>query len=501
MGYSVDSLDWTNPNRDFDRHTYTFDRVCWGSFGIWGPNFQPSDEFTMHGNVTASISQKSVYVWASGTDSTGKPIPALSPPTKAYFRLRGNAYSNTFAQGEDAAMLAAASSFSCTADDGLGDAPVTTSGTGAGNYINSTSTGSHLVQKDGSSGTVTFSFNPSAHTEGMFTNPWGTPDRNTRTSPFNGSGQTNAEQVNVDPAAAPTAMITSSVDTSYHKGSDGKQQPNLPSADGSDVTGDSAAGWDAQYSQWAGHSSFQANVSGFDTPVFHWTPGGNLLAPCLTSDPSQIDCTFGFGADASGSLSSTTTSCDVSDSNGMDDTVTYSIQWHLPYEKSDPGLNWGTKEIFDTRISGLSPASIGILAKSAGGEFPIEATVDGVATLAEMAKQPEAVALAKVIGAVLSITQWVYSYNEEPEVQNGARNDFTSWQVAQNDGNTPPDLANNSQGWLNCNMDWCRVRHESGQAWYADLYDSHGYNSPRHVLDGPNKVWFDEEPFFEKVNP
>lgn len=299
VGYSVDSLNWTNPNRDFDEHTYTFNRVCWGSFQIWGPNFQPSDEFTMHGNVTASISQKSVYVWASGTDNTGKPIPALNPPAKAYFLLRGNAYSNTFAQGEDAAMLAAASSFICTADDGLGDAPVTTSGTGAGNYINSTSTGSHLVQKDGSSGTVTFSFNPSGHVEGTFTNPWGTPDRDTRISPFDGSGQTNAEQVNVYQDSR-ALTISSKLGTTFHKSSTrfdsngvALPDPDIPDSDGtvhanSVVPSASTSNMDEGTDQY--DILYHANVSGgwAANSTYHWHLS-------LAGQPTQIQNSFPDG--------------------------------------------------------------------------------------------------------------------------------------------------------------------------------------------------------------
>lgn len=331
-GYTLNWNNWSKP--------IITDQDGWAGgleFEMRGPCSTATDALTMHGFATVEIKQSSVYVWASGTDSTGKPIPAPNPPAKAYFRLGGSAGSYVYAKGSDAAMLDAASSLSCTGDDGLGDAPVLTTEKDDSYpcmiYMRGGSEGIHLVQKDGSSGTVTFSFNPSAHAEGRLSSTQ-TGDRNPYAPPpsFYGDGEANLIPVDVEPAAPPTAMITSSVDTSYHKGADGKPQPNLPSADGSDVTGDSAAGWSSINNCWEGDVGFVDNTSGFTDPTYSWTPGGSLIRQVDTG-AYQISCPFSLGADRSAtSLSSTTTSCDVSDSSGATATGTYTIQWHLPVE-------------------------------------------------------------------------------------------------------------------------------------------------------------------------
>lgn len=166
-------IPWQN-NTD----TFSFIPLFGHGFGF---GLNPGDSGTM----TITIKQSLVYIWASGTDSNGKPIPAPNPPKKAYFSLHGRAEEGALVGGtvDVATLLSVLSTFNGKSDDGLGDKPFIypllyfTTGPIWGWGINtniskgSTSTGTHLVQKDGSSGTITFSFTVTAHGDGSIPAP------------------------------------------------------------------------------------------------------------------------------------------------------------------------------------------------------------------------------------------------------------------------------------------------------------------------------------------
>lgn len=186
----------------FDNRWLGFGSATEAGFGLDGYHAGA----TSTGFATSKVKQSLVYVWDPGTDDYGEPLTTPAP-AKVYFRLFGEAEASTsaHAQGTNAAaLLAGAFSSSGTADDGLGDQAVVSGpssvewngGWNAAVSRRSKSSGTHLVQKDGSSGTITFTFNVSAHADGSLTIP--SPTTSNQAPPtMDGGGGTEAWPVTV----------------------------------------------------------------------------------------------------------------------------------------------------------------------------------------------------------------------------------------------------------------------------------------------------------------
>ncbi len=279
---------------------------------------------SIKGTSTCKVTQKLVYVWASGTDGNGNPVPSKPPSdkTKAYFLLRGDAEESTQASiryWDGVALLPGLFTFHTSVDDGLGDAPVVSgpiySQGEDGDHVfeHSKSQGSHLVQKDGSSGTVTLSFNVSAHSDATLSAP--SEDSSHQWIPFPaGNGATEAHPVQVEVDSRGLTLGTS-IATFHKDPNTGLRVPNVPDPDGTleltsiyshhaSTTGNMGLGGGTatigeDFINWI-------NFSPSFTGDWHWksatdSAGNPILAPDVLDpdtwswSPSESEDTWAFG--------------------------------------------------------------------------------------------------------------------------------------------------------------------------------------------------------------
>ncbi len=362
------------------------------SFGLQG-GLNPGG--THSGFATTTVTQSLVYVWDPGSDEDGNPL-ATPAPAKVYFRLFGEAEASTggHVQGTNAAaLLAGAFSGSCTADDGLGDQAVVSGPTSlewndgwdASLDRRSKSSGTHLVQKDGSSGTITFTFNVSAHGDGSLTRP---PQTTSNQAPptMEGGGGTEAWPVSVQEDSR-GLTISSSLGQTYHMSqtnfdSNGfaLPDPDTPDSDGTvHANSIKPAGTPWATSQdpapfiitegityhanvigtWASGSSYQWHVD--QAPLGGSVPGygsagfgsdsGTLTMP--GDPPYDYNATYETEYDFGHSIVAQVTGQEhayihLTDANdGADATANYYIQWHDPVEN---WRLWKTGDVEDPEV-------------------------------------------------------------------------------------------------------------------------------------------------------
>ncbi len=246
-----------------------------------------------------------------------------------------------------------------------------------------------------------------------------------------------------------------------------------------------------------------ANASSFQDPSFTWsllgltTPQAWLQLP--TATPKNPASFYLREPDKNKFPLQCTVRVDVSDNDGaLASNNTYGITWHLPREAVSP-----TPFETDAGKYSISPARVGpvpdggtslALEATQPQHIDWEATIDGIAVVAKVSGQEEIAGGAEILAAITKVVKPYTDADGEPK-QNGATSGDQTWGDAissentiysdqhANGGNVPLNLINDPQGWHLCDMWVFQVVHFHDKYWYANGYDSHGYDgNSQHVV-------------------
>lgn len=434
--------------------------------------------------VSGTIKVTLTYHGADGS-------PATPPPDQCQVWVREEAGANWSSTQASQPPL---SSISGSCSDGLGGTEVDRpDGTGG------TSQYTKWEHKDGSSGTITVQTSPSASLHVSV--------------PQDGTTSGGGVSCGLTVSIGDRCLITSPIETSYFKSTPqasetGEWYPALPhlrNADGS-IQVDSAVGWSAGSSGDFGVPGtlrgwliqdlpFSATTPFGDGTQYSWSVSGDgaITGP---SDQQTVPFTLDEPSADNFPKHSTFQVTVTEPSSGATDSNTYDVTWHLPYEGTDVISHDQGKDIIATRASGVPPSGWADFSESEGGEFPAEVIADGGSLLASATGQPEIEGIAEVVGKIVGIINWLEKYQHEDSVVHGAENGPDTWAVAQARGNVTGIHANDPNGWLYCDMAWCRVAYWSGSHWYADKFNLNGFAGAHCILSGKQVDAVREEPYF-----
>ncbi len=427
------------------------------------------------GDEEVTVTATLTWVPAAGKDNTSDPPP--DKDHKVHLIESGYAWECSLWGGSGSAPSGAG-----TADDGLGDAPVP-------DYNGLKSQGNHLIQRDGSSGTITLdpvtvkAINPVSTYQSGYPGGGGSYPGGGGGYPggggygywdWTGGEDSVSFTVAVDPDVNPRLVtITSSIDPTYHKGSaitdNGSPQPmpDVPDARGtinantlkptshslfaSDGVSPDITYYAHPAGSWAADSSYLWHIvegDGLTNP-----PSGTFTMP---GDPPYSEGT-GYYLDsiAGGPEHVYIHLTDAAD--GANATANYYVNWHDPVEKWHPN---GSSFPMPPTCYGDSKVS-----QPAGGQDTVEIdvppgkvsatagdkTLGGVITTAAAVVAVVAPETDPVIIGLMTAAGYTLSVEPDPADQSykipGPKSQFeadVATQVAINNGNTSgvfrPDL-------------------------------------------------------------
>ena len=227
--------------------------------------------------------------------------------------------------------------------------------------------------------------------------------------------------------------------------------------------------------------------------------------------PNLIDLVGDFGTDNTANANSefpqtVTYTATVTDSDGTTGAGTYTVTWHQPYEAT---TLYNTTHIKHTvgapRVGPISPGATTLVQASETQKVDVSAVFDLGATLT--ADDPGVAGLFGIASSIAKITDTSYTYAGEASY-NGASNTPGSgnWSLAVSDMNeiyqgapniSSISLAGDSTNYGLCYMYIYVVENDTDRYWYADGYNTHGFDGDsQHTLDVHQCDLIESEPYF-----
>lgn len=320
-------------------------------------------------------------------------------------------------------------------------------------------------------------------------------------SPTETNGLTKAtSNANVTSSVKPddrkVSISCPTIEDSYYKSATpdathGDRYLNQRNKDDS-MQGDSAATYSNADSNrgWVANATFVGNPSGFTNPTYAWSSdfsGAAMVGVDLTQ-PSVAGSWFLYSADKLPVTKTVTLT--VKDGPGTDGATaanTYAVKWHLPYEAPNPvpySVVPGKYQVQPARLGPVAHDQTQLKKPTQAQHIDWEATINGASVVAKVAGQEEIAGGLEIIEAIAKIAKPYTDVDADSNTETGATNNFETWsdsmKLYDNDtyggGNIPADLQGNPEGYLLCDMYIYQVVHYKDKYWYADGYNSHGYD-------------------------
>jgi hypothetical protein len=201
----------------------------------------------------------------------------------------------------------------------------------------------------------------------------------------------------------------------------------------------------------------------------------------------------------------------VTDNDGVKISNTYTVNWHLPWEKTAFDSQVGIGKVFGTKLCGdVEPGDLLIWPED-HEDFEYSALLEWGGALLDLAADEDTMGLWEVAMKAAGLVEADKKFNDAGN-QIGIRNDGTEWQVAQSDntdvygsglnisGN--PSIVASPDGWLYCKASLYVVSKWRDNRYIGDDYDSTGYVSPNNPMTLHTIDLVEEEPKYEQFkNP
>ena len=305
--------------------------------------------------------------------------------------------------------------------------------------------------------------------------------------------------------------ISSPIETSYYKSEDGDtgfpiQLPHQRNADGS-IAVDSVLTWHDAVDKTGANTGFPkgwqvddmpltANPTGFfsSSPTYSWSLSNLSLPEAWLTTPSLDVAGFNLlETDITTLPRHATIHVNVTDSDNAVATNIYNITWHLPYEvinRTPFDIECGKYNLGDARVGPVEDGHTLLVQETKPTEIDWATTIDGATAIAAGTGQEEIAGALEILGDLAKVTNFKTEVGPEASY-NGATNGDDAWSDAQQEngeiyggGNiSPDDLKTDPSGWQLCDMYIFQEVHYTDKSWYADGYNSHGYDgNSQHVL-------------------
>lgn len=293
------------------------------------------------------------------------------------------------------------------------------------------------------------------------------------------------------------------------------------------MTVDSVAFWASVEQEWRGKAKLKANTPNFTQPQhYYWSvDGGTPFPGSFLSTPNtspregiaEIDEIIGLGGTAYAlGVQQSNFTVEVTDSDAAVGQNTYTVNWHLPYEKLRDLPDGPRRKHLYWVSNNQLPDGGGVSATIDPQSFNYGAAIDDVLLVTSAVGLPteQAADLFAAFKAVTNILQWgetttqvsitdttvlhnPYAFRatvrERPENIAGldipTRNDW----LALMDG-TPSDDLERFMSRYDCFAG--RVRYHHQKRVLADKYDVHGFHSPNHTLVHDVKEYYAWETYY-----
>ena len=166
---------------------------------------------------------------------------------------------------------------------------------------------------------------------------------------------------------------------------------------------------------------------------------------------------------------------------------TFGITWHLPYEAPNPvpySVVPGKYQVQPARLGPVSYDQTQLKKPTEAQHIDWEAAINGASVVAEVGGQEEIAGGLEIVEAIAKIAKPYTDVDADSNTETGATNNAETWsdsmKLYDNDtyggGNIPADLQGDPDGYLSCDMYIYQVVHYKDKYWYADGYNSHGYD-------------------------
>ena len=299
------------------------------------------------------------------------------------------------------------------------------------------------------------------------------------------------------------SISSPTIEPSYYKGS----FPLLPVLHDPDANGAKNADSVVHLSEglWqTGALQFNANLAGkWNNPYFDWSSAGDSgpaigfnLADISQEHRSSVTTAFNLGSDGRSFPKSSNVEVTATDTDGSVADNSFNIKWHLRYEKTtDLPDGPPRRELYwvsQNRINPGDEASAEIIPPRT---FDINAAIDGVLVLADIAGAPGASELGKIFEIITGVSEFltteeqidVKDYNignnptkfrdvvrNTPENISGIPTDTTAWR-----NYSDIEIANKLATY-NCYVGRVRIHHK--ESTLGDEYNIHGYVRPDAII-------------------
>ena len=454
----------------------------------------------INGDEEKTVTATLTWVPAAGMDNTSDPPPDKNH--KVHLKESAGAWESSLWGGSGSATTGAG-----TADDGLGD-PVD---------VNGTSQGTHLIQRDGSSGTITLDAVTVKAINPVSTYQSGYPGGGGGYGGYPGSGYHYWDWTGGEGSVSFTVAvvddnravtISSPIEDSFYKGAYDSQhgtsryQHQRNPYSGAMIV-DSAVAWHDASSGLGGPGfakGWQINnlpltatpINFLGYPTYSWSlqglSQGSLTIP--TSNPTYFSL---LEVDGSPFPLHGTVKVNATDSDGVVVSNTYGLTLHLPYEVTNTNpfdTECGKYNLGDARVGPVKDGETLLVQETKPTEIDWANTIDGATAIVAATGQEEIAGALEILGNLAKVTNFKTDVGPESSY-NGATNGPTTWSDAQQEngeiyggGNiSPDDLKTDPNGWQLCDMYIYQEVHYTDKSWYADGYNLHGYDgNSQHVL-------------------
>lgn len=419
-----------------------------------------------------------------------------------------------------------------TVDDGLGD-PASDGG--------HTSQGTHVLQKDGSSGTITLdavtlkAINPVSTWQSQSGYPGGS-------SGYPGDGGTyyswdwtgGEDSISLDVAVVDdnrAVAIISPIETSYYKGNSqggySNRWEHVRTSSGgmavdAAVSWQDASGGGLDVYDSAKNKGWQVTnlpltatpINFLGDPTYSWSLQG--LSPGLLTHTSGNPALFSvYKADGSGFPLHGAARVTATDIDGATCSNYYDMTWHLPVEPHDLISSVkNPKEKMDGPLNpdpcypGLPPLQN---RASPEGDINIAAGLDAVGLILGATRQEGAAGIVEILAKLAETVELKHHYGGEAAKSYTNNQDLWNACVhtaAQAEHNADPslltmtDATGRLDGFERTTMQIWIVKYTLHKVWKADFYDAHGFTHDGTVyadpIDDPDGI--KPEPYYTKQN-
>jgi len=373
--------------------------------------------------------------------------------------------------------------------------------------------GSKWESEDSSSGTFTVTISPQG------TLSLSEPPLQPGDNP-NYSFQTGVVDLFTGTAIGDHTIITNNdIELSFYKSADPDTSETIATShdrnsDGS-ISTDSGVTWHPSGSStpegWGvTDSPFNAN-SAFALPTYSWTAtdgGFDYGSGNLPTYPEGLFTLVKPDA-ASFPLSVTITVKVTGDEAGQKDGNTFTVNYHLPLEKTKLLSTVKHGDSIQTLMEDIGPGQQEIVKARQATKLDVAGAVDGVAAIFTFTGQEELAFAAELVKSFAEFTKLEYDVSGE-DAYTGAANSGAEWTQALADNMDGYQVIHikecpalhRADGWHWCKLSIQVVALRTDRTWQADGYDSHGFDgNDNHRVTATQTDNVLDQPFYDEFQP